>query len=197
VIVEALDSAGGLQLARNLLDKLTEWPHLTANLTTAFGFAVASNLINNLPVGLIGASALHASGASVHLANAMLMGDRSWSKPVGDRILGNDSVAHRPATGEPSGERMEFFEGRRNCDAPSAFAGLSFPRVHFSTERALPGRTEAISYEPVPNIAERIPPINSESITEYRSCNQPMSRSLNMDRRFLVPASSDSICSLS
>ena len=44
------------------------------NLTTAFGFAVASNLINNLPVGLIGASALHASAASGHLANAMLMG---------------------------------------------------------------------------------------------------------------------------
>ena len=74
VIVEALDSAGGLQLARNLLDKLTEWPPLAANLTTAFGFAVASNLINNLPVGLIGASALHASVSSGHLANAMLMG---------------------------------------------------------------------------------------------------------------------------
>jgi arsenical pump membrane protein len=74
VIVEALDSAGGLQLARNLFDKLTEWPPLAANLTTAFGFAVASNLINNLPIGLIGASALHASAASGHLANAMLMG---------------------------------------------------------------------------------------------------------------------------
>jgi arsenical pump membrane protein len=74
VIVEALDLAGGLQLAGNLLDKLTEWPPLTANLATAFGFAVASNLINNLPIGLIGASALHASAASGHLANAMLMG---------------------------------------------------------------------------------------------------------------------------
>jgi arsenical pump membrane protein len=74
VIVEALDSAGGLQLGQNLLDKLTEWPPLAANLTTAFGFAVASNLINNLPVGLIGASALHASATSGHLANAMLMG---------------------------------------------------------------------------------------------------------------------------
>ena len=74
VIVEALDSAGGLQLARNLLDKLNEWPPIAANLTTAFGFAVASNLINNLPVGLIGASGLHASVASGHLANAMLMG---------------------------------------------------------------------------------------------------------------------------
>ena len=74
VIVQALDSAGGLQLARNFLDKLTEWPPLTANLTAAFGFAVASNLINNLPVGLIGASVLHSSAVSGHLANAMLIG---------------------------------------------------------------------------------------------------------------------------
>jgi arsenical pump membrane protein len=74
VIVEALDSAGGLQLARNFLDKLAEWPPLAANLTTAFGVAVASNLINNLPVGFIGASALHSSVVSGPLANAMLMG---------------------------------------------------------------------------------------------------------------------------
>ena len=78
-------------------------------------------------------------------------------------------MAHRPATGEPSGERVEFFEGRRDCNAPGAFAGRSFPRVHFSAEGHLPGKTEAISYEPVPNIAQRIQPNNSESITEYRS----------------------------
>lgn len=74
VIVEALDSSGGLQLARNFLDKVTEWPRTAANLTTAFGFAIASNLINNLPVGLIGASALHSSAVPDHLANAMLIG---------------------------------------------------------------------------------------------------------------------------
>jgi arsenical pump membrane protein len=60
--------------ARNLLDKLTEWPPLAADLATAFGFAAASNLVNNLPVGLIGTSVLHASAASGQLANAMLIG---------------------------------------------------------------------------------------------------------------------------
>jgi arsenical pump membrane protein len=74
VIVEALDSAGGLQLARNLLERLTEWPPLAANLATAFGFAFASNFINNLPVGLIGASALHTSPMSGRLASAALIG---------------------------------------------------------------------------------------------------------------------------
>jgi Na+/H+ antiporter NhaD/arsenite permease-like protein len=47
---------------------------LGANLSTAFGFAVGSNLINDLPVGLIGANALHASAMSKQLASAMLIG---------------------------------------------------------------------------------------------------------------------------
>jgi arsenical pump membrane protein len=74
VIVDALDSAGGLQLARILFDDLARWPHLPANLATAFGFAAVSNLINNLPVGLIGSSALHSSVGLGKLANAMLIG---------------------------------------------------------------------------------------------------------------------------
>jgi arsenical pump membrane protein len=74
VIVEALDSTGGLRLVRHVLDKLSDYPPVPATLTTAFGFATVSNLINNLPVGLIGAIALRASAASGHLANAMLIG---------------------------------------------------------------------------------------------------------------------------
>jgi hypothetical protein len=63
-------------------------------------------------------------------------------------------VAHRPATGEASGQRVEFFKARRDCDARGAFAGRSFPMIHFSAEGALPGRTEAVTCERVPNIAE-------------------------------------------
>ena len=74
VIVEALDLTGGLRLVRHVLEKLSEYPPVPANLATAFGFATVSNLINNLPVGLIGAAALRASAASGHLANAMLIG---------------------------------------------------------------------------------------------------------------------------
>ena len=51
-----------------------EYPRVPGNLETAFGFATVANLINNLPVGLIGATALRASAASGHLANAMLIG---------------------------------------------------------------------------------------------------------------------------
>ena len=74
VIVEALDSTGGLRSVRHVLDKLSEAPPALANLGTTFGFATVSNLINNLRVGLIGAAALRASAASGHLANAMLIG---------------------------------------------------------------------------------------------------------------------------
>jgi arsenical pump membrane protein len=47
---------------------------LFASLATAFGFAAVSNLINNLPVGLIGATMLHATPVSGQFANAMLIG---------------------------------------------------------------------------------------------------------------------------
>jgi arsenical pump membrane protein len=74
VIVEALDSIGGLRFVRSVLDSLTELPPLAGDLAMAFGFATVSNLVNNLPVGLIGASVMHTSGASGQLANAMLIG---------------------------------------------------------------------------------------------------------------------------
>jgi arsenical pump membrane protein len=74
VIIESLNSAGGLRLALDLLDKLNQWPTLVANISAALGFAVGSNLLNNLPVGLIGANALHASYVSKQLASAMLIG---------------------------------------------------------------------------------------------------------------------------
>jgi arsenical pump membrane protein len=74
VIVESLNSAGGLRFASDLIDKFNDWTALGANLATAFGFAVGSNLINNLPVGLIGASALHTTAISNQLAGAMLIG---------------------------------------------------------------------------------------------------------------------------
>jgi arsenical pump membrane protein len=74
VIVEALNATGGLRLVQNVLVRLAEWTPLAANLSTAFGFAAISNLINNLPVGLIGAGALHAFPVSGRLTNAMLIG---------------------------------------------------------------------------------------------------------------------------
>src|SRR5258705_10208153 len=46
VIVEALVSAGGVLLYRNLLDKLIEWPPLAAKLATALCFAADASLVH-------------------------------------------------------------------------------------------------------------------------------------------------------
>ena len=73
MIVEALHSTGALRFVGQVLDKLSEWPPLAGNLATAFGFAAVSNLINNLPVGLIGATLLHTVPVSGQFANAMLI----------------------------------------------------------------------------------------------------------------------------
>jgi arsenical pump membrane protein len=74
VVIEGLNSAGGLDFAFKLLAKATQWPERYADFSTAFGFGISSNLINNLPVGLIGANALHTAAVSGDLANAMLVG---------------------------------------------------------------------------------------------------------------------------
>jgi Na+/H+ antiporter NhaD/arsenite permease-like protein len=53
------DSTGALRFVGQVLNMLSEWPPpLAANLATAFGLAAVSNLINNLPVGLTGATVL-------------------------------------------------------------------------------------------------------------------------------------------
>jgi arsenical pump membrane protein len=74
VVIEGLNSAGGLDFAFKLLAKATQWPERYADFSTAFGFGISSNLINNLPVGLIGANALHTAAVSGDPANAMLIG---------------------------------------------------------------------------------------------------------------------------
>src|SRR5258708_38460865 len=49
VIVEALDSAGGLQLARNLFQRLKEWPPLAVKLATGFSFRVVCAFFTKFP----------------------------------------------------------------------------------------------------------------------------------------------------
>lgn len=74
VLVEAVSSSGSLQA-------LTAWLHQggqQAPETTAWlagiGIALGSNLINNLPAGLLAATAGHAADAPQHLINALLIG---------------------------------------------------------------------------------------------------------------------------
>jgi arsenical pump membrane protein len=74
VIVEALKDVGTLGIAQNALETVSHWPALSGDLSGAFGVALISNLMNNLPVGLIGANALHVAHISASMKNAFLIG---------------------------------------------------------------------------------------------------------------------------
>ncbi len=74
VLVDALQSAGGLRLAVAGLDALRPIAPAAGNLLLAGAVALLSNGMNNLPVGLIGGAALHAAGGPTHLDHALLIG---------------------------------------------------------------------------------------------------------------------------
>lgn len=74
VIVEALNSAGALRGAVHALEAMKHWPPSFAGLSSGFGIAVISNLMNNLPSGLISGAAVKAAHATGPLRNAVLIG---------------------------------------------------------------------------------------------------------------------------
>ncbi|MGA8027644.1 MAG: arsenic transporter [Bryobacteraceae bacterium] len=74
VIVEALNSAGALHATVKALQTMKTWMPLSAAFTSAFGVALISNVMNNLPSGLIGGAAVQAAGATGSLRHAVLIG---------------------------------------------------------------------------------------------------------------------------
>lgn len=74
VIVEALHSAGLLRVGLTVLRALAGMPAWAAKSMPAFGFAIASNLMNNLPVALISRAAIAQAHESGLVAHAILLG---------------------------------------------------------------------------------------------------------------------------
>ncbi|HEX4022782.1 MAG TPA: SLC13 family permease [Acidobacteriaceae bacterium] len=74
VMVDALNHAGALPLMVAGLHRVAAWPHGTGPVAAAFGIGLSTNVINNLPVGLIGAAAIQAAGASPLMHAAVLLG---------------------------------------------------------------------------------------------------------------------------
>jgi arsenical pump membrane protein len=74
VIVEAMNGAGALNATVRALRQMQTWPPFQAALTSGFGAAVISNLMNNLPSGLIGGAAVRVAGITGPLRNAILIG---------------------------------------------------------------------------------------------------------------------------
>ncbi len=74
VIVEAINAAGALSATIRALHNMENWQPLQSALASGFGVAVISNLMNNLPSGLISGAAVKAAGATGPLRNAVLIG---------------------------------------------------------------------------------------------------------------------------
>lgn len=74
VIVQALQGAGLLSAGLRGLEDLAKMPLWEAKNLSAFGLALASNAMNNLPVGLIGGATLQQATYPPILAHAVLIG---------------------------------------------------------------------------------------------------------------------------
>ncbi|MCU1261011.1 MAG: Arsenical pump rane protein [Bryobacterales bacterium] len=74
VLVEALDNAGALRGIRAAIHGVSGLPPLAGSLSASFGVAVLSNIMNNLPSGLLTGSALQGISSPDHIRHAILVG---------------------------------------------------------------------------------------------------------------------------
>ena len=74
VLVEALNHAGALRATEQLVDSLAGMPRIAGSLLASFGTAAVSNLMNNLPSGLLAGSAVQAAQVAAHIRDAVLIG---------------------------------------------------------------------------------------------------------------------------
>jgi arsenical pump membrane protein len=74
VMVDAMENIGAMQQTRDWLTWAQTLGSTTGTLITGFAVGVANNLVNNLPLGLIAGSTLHAAHTKGLIANAVLIG---------------------------------------------------------------------------------------------------------------------------
>jgi arsenical pump membrane protein len=74
VLVEALDGAGALRGISAAIKRCAELPPVAGSLSASFGVALLSNVMNNLPSGLLTGGALRAMAAPEHVRHALLIG---------------------------------------------------------------------------------------------------------------------------
>ena len=74
VLVEALDGAGALRGIAIAIQSCSTLPPFAGSLSVSFGVAALSNLMNNLPSGLITGSALQTGHFPDHIRRAILIG---------------------------------------------------------------------------------------------------------------------------
>lgn len=74
ILVEAINSVGALQIAQKLLEHVEMWPRAAQCVSAAFAVGLSSNLVNNLPMGLIAGASIHIAHVTGALRHAILVG---------------------------------------------------------------------------------------------------------------------------
>ena len=74
VMVDAIESIGAMRYAREWLEWVQHLSLVSGTLIAGFAVGIANNLVNNLPLGLIVGSTLHAVHARWPIAEAVLVG---------------------------------------------------------------------------------------------------------------------------
>ncbi|QNI33047.1 arsenic transporter [Alloacidobacterium dinghuense] len=74
ILVEAVNRAGAAHLSQAALHAVVNWPPVAAALATSLTIGVGTNLINNLPLGLIAGASVHQAHIVGSLRNAVLVG---------------------------------------------------------------------------------------------------------------------------
>jgi arsenical pump membrane protein len=74
VMVDAVESQGALNLTQHWLAWASNLGQSVGTLVVGFTVAIANNLVNNLPLGLIAGATLHAAHSKGLIANAVLIG---------------------------------------------------------------------------------------------------------------------------
>ncbi len=74
VMVDAVEAIGAMNYTRNWLADAQNMGSMAGQVVTGFGVGIANNLVNNLPLGLIAGSTLHAAHASPGVTDAVLIG---------------------------------------------------------------------------------------------------------------------------
>lgn len=73
IMVEAINTAGALHLSQTALQTLQHLPPLAGTMAAAFGTGIGTNLINNLPLGLIAAASIHGAHITGTVRNVILV----------------------------------------------------------------------------------------------------------------------------
>jgi arsenical pump membrane protein len=74
VLVESLNRVGALRDVAGFLHQCAEMHRYVGSLTASFAIAALSNVMNNLPSGLLAGGALQTIPTPLHIRNAVLIG---------------------------------------------------------------------------------------------------------------------------